>query len=85
MQLILLQIQSQEICCYLRLKTLKEAQRNTKMAMQGIVINPSIEAAVLLILGSLYDNREDETSTTVNELPKGALWLLDPYRLDLGV
>ena len=63
----------------------KEAQRNTKMSMQGIVINPSIEAAVLLILGSLYENREDETSTTVNELPKGALWLLDPYRLDLGV
>lgn len=63
----------------------KEAQRNTKMAMQGIVINPSIEAAVLLILGSLYENREDETSTAVNELPKGALWLLDPYRLDLGV
>ncbi|MEG2269347.1 MAG: head-tail connector protein [Acinetobacter sp.] len=38
-----------------------------------------------MILGSLYENREDETSTTVNELPKGALWLLDPYRLDLGV
>jgi hypothetical protein len=63
----------------------KEAQYNTKMTMQGIVINPSIEAAVLLILGSLYENREDETSIAINELPKGALWLLDPYRLDLGV
>lgn len=63
----------------------KEAQYNTKMTMQGIVINSSIEAAVLLILGSLYENREDETSIAVNELPKGALWLLDPYRLDLGV
>lgn len=62
-----------------------EASYNAKMTLQGIVINPSIEAAVLLILGSLYENREDETAASVSELPKGALWLLDPYRLDWGV
>ena len=62
-----------------------EAACNLKMTLQGIVINPSIEAAVLLILGSLYENREDETIASVSELPKGALWLLDPYRLDWGV
>lgn len=62
-----------------------EASYNAKMTLQGIVINPSIESAVLLILGSLYENREDETTASVSELPKGALWLLDPYRLDWGV
>ena len=62
-----------------------EASYNAKMTLQGIVINPSIESAVLLILGSLYENREDETTATISELPKGALWLLDPYRLDWGV
>ncbi|MDH0745736.1 head-tail connector protein [Pseudomonas sp. GD03842] len=51
-----------------------------------LVINKSITAACLLILGHLYANREDVivgTSGTI--LPMGARSLLAPFRVDLGV
>ena len=51
----------------------------------GIVVNPSIEAAILLILGHLYENREDISVVSVSELPKGAIWNLNPYRIQLVV
>lgn len=54
-------------------------------ALLGIVVNPSIEAAILLILGHLYENREDVSVVDVSELPKGATWNLNPYRIQLGV
>jgi hypothetical protein len=50
----------------------------------GIVINPSIHAAVMLTFGHLFENREDVGASMV-ELPKGAHHLLWPYRVDLGV
>lgn len=55
-------------------------------AMAGVVINPSITAACLLVLGKLYAHREDViTGTIVTELPHGAHALLWPYRVGLSV
>ncbi len=56
--------------------------------MRGIVSNDSIRAAVLLILGHLYSNREEvmtEQGAAAVQLPMGAHALLWPYRVGLGV
>lgn len=51
-----------------------------------IVINASISAACLLILGHLYANREDEVSGTItSELSMGSRALLTPYRVGWGI
>lgn len=50
-----------------------------------MVINPAVRAAILLILGHLYANREDVVSTAANKLPMGAHSLLYPHRVGLGV
>ena len=52
----------------------------------GIVINAAITAAMLLIAGHLYANREDVVSgVSVAQLPSGAQHLLQPYRVGMGV
>lgn len=62
------------------------AVRAAKMISLGILVNPSIEIAVLLILGDLYENREDTAAGgSFSNLPKGAEWHLNPFRTDLGV
>ena len=51
-------------------------------AMDGMVVNEAIKAAVLLIVGSLYTQREDVVvGVSVAKLPNGAEWLLAPYRV----
>lgn len=51
-------------------------------AMDGIVANEAIKAAVLLIVGSLYAQREDVVvGVSVAKLPNGAEWLLAPYKV----
>lgn len=51
-----------------------------------IVINAAITAAMLLIAGHLYTNREDVVSgASVAKLPNGAQYLLQPYRFGMGV
>lgn len=51
-----------------------------------ILINPSVRAACLLILGSLYANREDVVVGTISsEIPMGSRSLLTPYRVGWGV
>ncbi|HKS13897.1 MAG TPA: head-tail connector protein [Pseudomonas sp.] len=51
-----------------------------------ILINPSVRAACLLILGSLFENREDAASgASFSELPMGSRSLLTPYRIGWGV
>ena len=51
-------------------------------AMDGMVVNEAIKAAVLLIVGSLYAQREDVVvGMSVEQLPNGAEWLLAPYRV----
>ena len=52
----------------------------------GIVVNASIEAAVLLITGHLYLSREDvAVGVSVAQLPSGSERLLMPYRINMGV
>ena len=52
----------------------------------GIVINPAIQAALLLIVGHLYANREDVLAgVSVAQLPNGSQYLLQPYRVGMGV
>lgn len=52
----------------------------------GIVINPAIQAALLLIVGHLYANREDVLAgVSVAQLPNGSQYLLQPYRSCMGV
>ena len=52
----------------------------------GIVINPAIQAALLLIVGHLYANREDALAgVSVAQLPNGSQYLLQPYRSGMGV
>ena len=52
----------------------------------GIVINPAIQAALLLIVGHLYANREDVLAgVSVAQLPNGSQYLLQPYRSGMGV
>ncbi len=53
-----------------------------RQAMDGMVVNEAIKAAVLLIVGSLYAQREDVVvGVPVAQLPNGAEWLLAPYRV----
>lgn len=50
------------------------------------VINDSIRAACLLILGHLYANREDVvTGITAIEVPMSSRLLLTPYRIGMGI
>lgn len=55
---------------------------------RGIVINDSIKVAILLVLGNLFENREDVVvgmSVSAVQLPMGSQQLLMPYRVGLGV
>ena len=57
----------------------KVAYRQT---MDGMVVNEAIRAAVLLIVGHLFANREDAVvGVSVEQLPNGAEWLLAPYKV----
>lgn len=44
-----------------------------------------IYQAVLLMVGHLFENREDSTALQLRELPMGAKFLLNPYRIGMGV
>ena len=58
------------------------AQVAYRQAMDGMVVNEAIKAAVLLIVGHLYANREDVVAgVSVAQLPNGAEWLLAPYKV----
>lgn len=45
----------------------------------------AIESAMLLMLGNLYDNRESVSSMQSYERPMSATYLLNPYRIKLGL
>ena len=58
------------------------AQVAYRPAMDGVVVNDQIKAAVLLIVGHLYAHREDVVAgVSVAKLPNGADCLLQPYKV----
>lgn len=63
----------------------REAQAAAGETYAGIVINQQIEAAILLTLGHLFENRQDVQQGAVQQLPVGATQLLFPFRVGLGV
>ena len=59
-----------------------KAKITFRQTNDGIVVNDSIRSAVLLIVGHLYNSREDVVvGVSVTKLPNGAEWLLQPYRV----
>ena len=58
------------------------AQVAYRQAMDGVVVNDQIKAAVLLTVGSLYAQREDVVvGASVAALPNGADYLLQPFKV----
>jgi len=50
-------------------------------ASAALVPGP-LKSAMLLMIGHLYENREDViTGTMVTDMPKNSIYLMDPYRL----
>ncbi|WP_194205810.1 head-tail connector protein [Superficieibacter sp. 1612_C1] len=62
--------------------TLASAVLSGKAGEKPMIIMPSVESAVLLILGWLYESRGDDPG---GDFPKSARWLLNPWRVDMGV
>jgi uncharacterized phiE125 gp8 family phage protein len=44
-----------------------------------------VKAAILLMLGNLYENRESVTSVQSYERPQSATYLLTPHRVNMGL
>jgi hypothetical protein len=51
----------------------------------GIVVNEQIKAAILLIFGHLFENHEDVVMGQAQAIPMGSQYLLQPYRVGMGV
>lgn len=72
------------------LKNIQLAQLESRwyevlMSARGIASNTAIEVAILLILGTLYEHREDVViGTSIVKLPQSAEHRLQPYRI-MGV
>lgn len=67
------------------LRVYRSAQTAADETYAGIVMNPQIEAAILLTLGHIFENRQDVQQGAVQQLPIGATQLLFPFRVGLGV
>jgi hypothetical protein len=64
---------------------LNEAEANGNVGQHPMVITDAVIAAMLLILGHLYMNREDVlVGITPAELPMNSRYLLAPYRVGMG-
>lgn len=64
----------------------RDVTRVAQETAMGMVVNDDIRAAVLLITGHRYRNREDViTGTIATKMPQGATTILFPYRVGLGV
>lgn len=62
-------------------ETYSTAQTAARATYRGIVINDQIKAAMLLITGHLFENREDTiVGLSVETLPMGSRALLQPFR-----
>lgn len=59
-----------------------DAQTLARMARAGIVTNDSFKAAALLVLGHLYEHRENViVGATVTTLPNGAEYLVEHLKV----
>lgn len=68
-----------------RLEQVNSRLHLATMMARGIATNGAIEVAILLILGTLYEHREDVVvGTSIVKLPQGAEHRLQPYRI-MGV
>lgn len=66
-------------------ETLAAAVGDGTAGDRPIVANAAILSAVLLMLGHLWENREDSiVGTIVSPLPNGSKWLLTPHRIGMG-
>lgn len=62
------------------------AKELARVTYAGIVLNESIKAGMLLILGHLFENRQDvQSGVSAVEIPMGSKAMLWPYRIGLGV
>ena len=62
------------------------AQNVSRETYGGVVLDELIGAAILLILGHLFENRETVViGVTAVEIPLGARALIQSYRIDMGV
>lgn len=63
-----------------------EARTEIEMIANGLVITDDIRVGCLLILGSIFENREDViTGTIATLIPESSKSWLAPYRIKLGV
>lgn len=56
--------------------------------LDGLVVDDAVKSAILLQVGNLYANRESTVQplrSAIVELPLGVKWLLDPYRIEMGM
>jgi hypothetical protein len=64
---------------------LNEALANGNVGQHPLVVTDAVIAAMLLILGHLYMNREDVViGVAPAELPMSSRYLLAPYRMGMG-
>ena len=52
-----------------------------RQVFDGIVVNDQIKAAVLLTVGSLYAFRENDFAGQISQIPTGADYLLQPFKV----
>jgi len=62
-----------------------EAQASARMVRAGIVVDDVVKAAILLMLGHLYSNRQEVQAGAAVQIPMGVHSLLYPFRVGLGV
>lgn len=77
---------------FLNRKVYEDADAMAAAVLDGLagddpmVADDLIRAAILLITGHLYANREDVlTGVSVAEMPMNSLYLLQPHRRQMGV
>ena len=69
-----------------KLERIESQMYEKLMIARGIVTNPGIEVAILLILGTLYEHREDVViGASIVRLPQAAEHRLQPYRRIMGL
>lgn len=65
-------------------RRLADAELGFRRTLNGIVANPAILAAVRMLVGHFFENREDVvTGTIATQLPMSSRDLLRPYRLGM--